>query len=206
MSRDESDDDLEDIYEEVDDNNDNDNNDDDDFENDYEDDVDESSNEDDDESDLEEIRHQPYKKGKKRAKYNNNNDVDDDDGEIIRTTKRIIEKNKNKMTNNNNNGNKNKGPRMYEIADGVSSNKGIFNYTNEEKLTRKKEKELSQIPLKDRISSLPNNNTNSEIKIGRKDGLGIIREMSYMPKESKKIYKGDNLINEPKNYNKKTKR
>jgi hypothetical protein len=192
-----SDDDLGDIYEEVDNNNNNnDDDDDDDFENDYEDDVDESSNEDNDESDLEEVRHQRYKKGKKRNKYN---DDDDEDGEIIKTTKKIIEKNNNKINNN-----KNKGPRMYEIADGVTSNKGIFNYTNEEKFNRKKEKELSQIPLKERMS-LSTNSSNSEIKIGRKDGLGITREMSYIPKDTKKPNKGDNLINEQKS-NKKIKR
>ena len=190
-----SDDDLGDIYEQVDnDDNDDSDSDNDDYEDMYDNDDNDNDDHDDSEaSDLEELRNESYKnKGKKRPKHDND---DDDDGEIIRTTKKIIEKNKTKAKNNTSSSKK--GPRMYEIADGVASNKGIFNYTNEEKQTRRKERALSQIPLKERIST-SYDSTNSEIKTTRKDGLGIIREMSYMPKEVKKLKKDDNLINHPK--------
>jgi len=123
---------------------------------------------DDYEDDLPRIRGGEEEGRKHKRKGRHTHDDEEDEGQIARASRLQASKSKSK-----------KGPKMYEIADGVSAAAAVFSHTNEEKLARKKGKIIADTPLLHRVNQLP------EQKVPANKPL---REMSYIPASGKKDF------------------
>ena len=131
---------------------------------------------DDDDSDIDEIRAEEdndYQE-KSKKKRGRKGDDSDEEGEIFRATKRAVDNQKASMTKAQaasqaqskataaktvkvgnslkTSSSSSKGPKMYEIADGVSSARAVFSHTVESKGQRRADRAMGTVPLSERVS------------------------------------------------------
>ena len=125
---------------------------------------------DDFEDDLPRIRGGDAPEGKKHKRKGRHGHEDEEEEGQIEKASRIQ-------------ASKKKGPKMYEIADGISTSAAVFAHTKEEKLARKKGKIVADTPLVNRLHQL------SEQKAPANRPL---REMSYIPASGKKDFLNTN--------------
>lgn len=137
---------------------------------------------DDDDSDIDEVRNEEDDdddikvKVKSRKRKGTKGDNSDDEGEIFRATKRALERRKDSEARSAStsvpraskvassaqsakskiSARTSGGPKMYEIADGVSSTRAVFSHTEESKGQRRADKAISAVPLSDRVKSSGN--------------------------------------------------
>lgn len=132
-----------------------------------------SNNHDDDDSDIDQIRNEDDDviEVKSRKRKGAKGDNSDEEGEIFRATKRAIERrksseakaasrstsvpksNKGSLQPAKSSSRASGGPKMYEIADGVSSTRAVFSHTEESKGQRRADRAISAVPLSDRVKS-----------------------------------------------------
>ena len=131
---------------------------------------------DDDDSDIDQIRNEDDEdevKVKSRKRKGGKGDNSDEEGEIFKATKRALERRRDsearsastsvpkvKKGPSSTQSAKSKstartsgGPKMYEIADGVSSSRAVFSHTEESKGQRRADKAISAVPLSDRVKA-----------------------------------------------------
>eukprot|EP00596_Hydrurales_sp_CCMP1899_P003682 CAMPEP_0119045056 /NCGR_PEP_ID=MMETSP1177-20130426/36632_1 /TAXON_ID=2985 /ORGANISM="Ochromonas sp, Strain CCMP1899" /LENGTH=785 /DNA_ID=CAMNT_0007016149 /DNA_START=1 /DNA_END=2358 /DNA_ORIENTATION=+ len=186
---------------------------------------------DDDDSDIEQIRAEEEGKEKSKKRKGRKGDDSDEEGEISRATKRAVAKSeatalsqakrslsamkgkiasssdskRNKADSSSSKG----GPKMYEIADGVSTSRAVFSHTDEARGLRKADRAIGTVPLSDRVNINSSSSKNGQGdktsgkkgKAGRREEgegaeseagkvryirtleEGLVREMSFVPKE-----------------------
>ena len=153
---------------------------------------------DDDDSDIDEIRAEEEEseyQEKSRKRKGRKGDDSDEEGEIFRATKRAVEKQKTSAsraqsaerksasllkarksihssvseTSSSSSSSKG-GPKMYEIADGVSSSRAVFSHTEESKGQRRADRVIGLVPLSERIT---------QGKRGKNSWVGLDWRVSY---------------------------
>ena len=141
------------------------------------------------------------KKGKKGVE-----EEGDSEGAIGRATQRILAKRQMRETTfQSSSGKPGKkratasagatGPQMFELADGVASERAVFAHTAAEKARRREEKTLGKKVLTDRLHDMGGEGgggrlDKSEVKI-LKTKEGLVRELTYMPQKT--AWSGDRL-------------
>lgn len=132
----------------------------------------------DDDSDIDEVRNEDAdsdaETSKRSKKRKGRKDTDSaEDGEIYRATKRAIERQKahpaaskslevrrstsvkakgrERESGSSATTSKSHAPKMYEIADGMSSARAVFSHTEESKGKRRADKAISAVPLSERV-------------------------------------------------------
>ena len=123
----------------------------------------------------------------------------DEDGEIIKASKRVLEKAKKAKASGVSKEVKNHKIEMFEVADGISHSKVAFSHTDESKRQRHKEKQDERIPLENRLKTQSKNLSLSsgpdsigDLKYIKSD-KGLVRSFSFIPKDDKQD------LNEKKN-------
>lgn len=82
---------------------------------------------------------------------------------------------------------KTKAPRMFELTEGVNSAKAVFAHTADAKSRRQSDRAISSVPLSDRLTSGGDKSqSNSQMRTMRSEKEGLVREISFMPKNDDK--------------------
>ena len=111
--------------------------------------------------------------------------AEEEEGEIMRTTKRMLAK-------KGNNKERRHTPRMFELSDAASSASAVFGNKN---INQRQDKFSRNLPLNERMKSTQSNTNQSRSTINSSKSLsnstshnkssdGIIRKMSYVPKNT----------------------
>ncbi len=90
---------------------------------------------------------------------------------------------------------------MYEIADGVSSTKAVFSHTDESRQKRAADRVIGTVPLMSRLETTTVRKERKDTDGGlgqvrylRTEEEGLVRAMSYVPKEGSYTAKGEDKL------------
>ena len=98
---------------------------------------------------------------------------------------------------------------MFELADGVSASKVVFSHTDEARHKRQAERVIGSVPLQERLLSAKTGKGRptsvrgggddsdgdlNKVRYVRTEEEGLVRAMSYIPREHEKAGKGEDKL------------
>ena len=124
---------------------------------------------------------------------------EDNEGQISQFTKRMLSKaqaasgeaGKKKRSREFISPQKNKVQKMFEVSDGISAKTAMFGHSSESLKQRRDEKQLSKIPISERLSAEESGRSKAaqrsanKIRYVKTPEEGLVRELSYMPASDK---------------------